>query len=222
MRRWKWTIRLGGLLAAATLVIGLLHLPAARPLLGLVGACPVGRVSATEIEDARRIALRSLRGSTRAPVRPALRFELERTTLDEVRGWAQARAIACDLSRESTLLVCSRVSADALASDALQPIDEVAFVFRLRDRRLVNLTTLTTGVAPGRAADSFAAITGALASALGSPEASRVPPRQWDGTRPVFIRYRYADYIADVSAMRLPGRGVVVREQYMSASENGS
>jgi hypothetical protein len=222
MRSWKWTIGLGGTLAAATLVIGILHMPAARPLLALIGACPVGRASAGEIEDARRIALRSLRGDTRAPARPALAFELERTTLDDVRGWARARGIACDLTRESTLLVCSRVPGDAFRSDAPQSIDEVAFVFRLRDRRLVNVTTLTTGVAPNGAAHSFAAIAGALASVLGTPEARRVPAQQWDGTRPVFIRYRYADYIADVSAMQLPGRGIVMREQYMSASESGS
>ena len=222
MRRWKWTIRLGGVLAAATLVTGILHLPAARPLLLLIGACPVGRASASEIEEARGIALRSLRGHGRAPARPALSFDLERTTLDDVRGWARARGIACDLSRESTLLVCSRVPAPALRSTALRSIDEVAFVFRVRDRRLVNVTTLTTGVAPKGAADSFAAIADGLASTLGAPEASRVPPAQWDGTRPVFVRYRYADYIADLSAMQLPGRGIVMREQYMSASDSGS
>jgi len=222
MRRWKRTIRFGGVLAAATLVMGILHLPAARPLLLLIGACPVGRASASEIEEARGIALRALRGDTRAPARPALSFDLERTTLDDVRGWARARGIGCDLSRESTLLVCSRVPAPALRSTSLQLIDEVAFVFRVRDRRLVNVTTLTTGVAPTGAADSFAAIAHGLASTLGTPEASRVPPAQWDGTRPVFVRYRYADYIADLSAMQLPGRGIVMREQYMSASDSGS
>ena len=222
MRKRKWTVGLASTLAAATLGVGALHLPAARPLLALIGACPVGRASASEIEDARRIALRSLRGDTRAPARPALSFELERTTLDDVRAWARAREISCDVSRESTLLVCSRVPAHALRSAAAQSIDEVAFVFRVRDRRLVNVTTLTTGVAPKGAADSFGAIAGALASALGRPETSRVPPPRWDGARPVFLRYRYADYIADVSAMQLPGRGIVMREQYMSASDSGS
>ena len=216
MQRRKWTIRLGGGLAAATLGIGLLHLPAARPLLARLGACPVGRASASEIEEARRIALRSLHGDTDAPARPALGFELERTTLDDVHAWARARAIACDESRESTLLVCRRVQADALESDALQPIDEVAFAFRLRDRRLVNVTTLSAGVSAQDAAHAFAAIAAALAVSLGTPEVSRLPPQPWDGTRPAFLRYRYLDYIADVSALRLPGRGIVMREQYMS------
>jgi hypothetical protein len=92
VRRRRWTVGLAGALAAATLGVGALHLPAARPLLALIGACPVGRASASEIEDARRIALRSLRGDTRAPARPALSFELERTTLDDVRAWARERA----------------------------------------------------------------------------------------------------------------------------------
>ena len=218
MRRWKWTIRVGGGLAAATVAVGLLHLPAARPLLARLGECPVARVSASDIEEARRIALRSLRGDADAPARPALGFELERTTLNDVRSWARAGAIACDESRESTLLVCSHVQADALGSDGRRPIDEVAFAFRLRDRRLVNVTTLSAGVPPQNAADAVAAIAAALAASLGAPEVSRFPPPRWDGTRPAFVRYRYLDYIADVSAMRLPGRGIVMREQYMSAS----
>jgi len=222
MRRWKWTIKAGGALAAATLAVGILHLPAARPLLALLGACPVGRASAREIEEARAIALRTLRGDGQAPARPALAFDLERTTIDDVCAWARAHAIACDVSRESTLLVCSRVPPVAVRSTAPQPIDEVAFVFRVRDKRLVNLTTLTTGMEARAAADSFSSIASRLASALGAPEASRVPPPQWDGMRPAFVRYRYADYIADLSAMRLPGRGIVVREQYMSASDKES
>jgi len=222
MRRWKWTIRAGGALAAATLVVGILHLPAARPLLALVGACPVGRASAREIEEARAMALGTLRGHAKAPARPALGFDLERSTIDDVRAWARAHAVACDLSRESTLLVCSRVPASAVGSPAPQRIDEVAFVFRVRDKRLVTVSTLTTGIEASGAADSFAAIASRLGSELGAPEASRVPPAPWDGTRPAFVRYRYADYIADLSAMQLPGRGIVVREQYMSASDSES
>jgi hypothetical protein len=217
----KWTWRVGGAFTAMTFVVGALHLPAARPLLALASAlCPVGRANASEIEEARRIALRSMRGTTPAPARPALGFALERTTLDDVRAWATAHRVTCDLSRESTLLVCEQVPAAALRSDTTQPIDEVAFQFRLRDRRLINLSTLTSGVAAGSAVDAFGAITATLGVELGTPAASRVPPPDWDG-RPAFVRYRYADYIASVSAMQLPGRGIVMREQYMSATDNG-
>src|SRR5262249_4844409 len=113
---WKGTIRAGGALGAATLVVGLLHLPAARPLLALVGACPVGHESASEIEEARGLALRSLRGSQPAPARPALGFTLERTTEAEVREWARTRGIPCESSREATLLVCSAVTAGSIQS----------------------------------------------------------------------------------------------------------
>ena len=218
----KWTIGLGYLLAAAILLIGVLHLPMARPLLALAGACPVGRASASDIEDARRIALRSLRGEGKAPARPALGFDLEQTTLDDVQVWARARAIGCDLSRESTLLVCRSVPAAALHATTQETIDEAAFVFRLRDRRLITVATLTSGAAANAAADSFAANAASLAASLGAAETRRVPRPGWDGAGPIFVRYRYADYIADVSAMRLPGRGIVMREQYMSASESGS
>ena len=216
MRR-KWIVRGGGTLAVITLAIGALHLPAARPLLALVGQCPVGRESPSEIEDARRIALRSLRGTGTAPVRPALGFALERTTEADVREWARTRGIACESSRESTLLVCSSIPPGALGW-ATPAVDELAFGFRVKDHRLVNLTTLTSGVDADRAANAFAASAASLKAALGTASAERLPSKAWDG-RPAYVRYRFADYVAAVSAMELPGRGIVMREQYLSAAE---
>jgi hypothetical protein len=213
----KWIVRGAGTVAGLTLAIAALHLPAARPLLALVGQCPVGRESPTEIEEARRIALRSLRGSGTAPARPALGFALERTTEPEVRQWARTRGIACESSREATLLVCTTVPAGALGPSAPQAVDELAFGFRVRDHRLVNLTTLTTGVDATAAATAFATTAASLTSELGAAAAERLPSTGWDGRRPAFVRYRFADYVAAVSAMELPGRGIVMREQYLSA-----
>ena len=211
-----WTVRIGGTFAVVTLAIGALHLPAARPLLALVGQCPAGRESPREIEDARRIALRSLRGPGLAPARPALGFALERTTEAEVREWARARGLRCESSREATLLVCGDVPPGALDPASPGAIDELAFGFRVRDGRLVNLTTLRTGVDATHAASALAASATALHQELGAAAAERLPSRTWDG-RPAFVRYRFADYIAAVSAMELPGRGIVMREQYLSA-----
>jgi hypothetical protein len=215
----KWIVRGAGTIAGLTLAIGALHLPAARPLLALVGQCPVGRESPREIEEARRIALRSLRGSGTAPGRPALGFALERTTEPEVREWARTRGISCESSREATLLVCNAVPAGALGRSKPQAVDELAFGFRVRDRRLVNLTTLTTGIDAAAAANAFAASAASLQSELGAAAAQRMPSADWDGRRPAFVRYRFGDYVAAVSAMELPGRGIVMREQYLSAAE---
>jgi hypothetical protein len=214
----KWIVRTAGTAAALTVLIGALHLPAARPLLALAGAvCPVGGASAREVEEARQLALRSIRGSDAAPARPAFGFALERTTEADVRAWASANRVACESSREATLLVCTAIPAAALP-DGIAAVDELAFGFRLRDHRLVNVSALTSGVAEPAAARSLEHTAAALEAALGRASSRRLPPASWDG-RPAFVRYRFADYVADVSAMRLPGRGIVMREQYMSAVE---
>ena len=61
-----------------------------------------------------------------------------------------------------------------------------------------------------------------LASALGAaPTASRLPSDTWDATDPLFVAYRFSDYIAGVSAMPMSGRGIVVRDHYASARSHG-
>jgi hypothetical protein len=223
MGMWKWSVRIGGSLVALTALVGVLHLPMARPLLGLLSAfCPVGNASPARIEEARSVALRSLRGEGIAPARPALGFVLDRTTYDDVRAWARSRRIACESSREDTLLVCSDIPADALGAFSDSRVDELAFGFRVRDKRLVNLTTLTTGLAPAAAAVSFDAIAGRLASQLGDAPLSKMPGAGWDGRGPAIVRYKFADYIANLTAMSLPDRGVVLKEHYLYAADAAS
>jgi hypothetical protein len=78
--------------------------------------------------------------------------------------------------------------------------------------RLVNLTTLRTGLDEGAAGASFRGLSQDLAEALGEP-ASR-------GTgETAYVAYRFADYLAEVSVMSLPRRGHALREHYMSALE---
>jgi hypothetical protein len=215
----KWTVRLGGAALGVTGVVGLLHLPIARPLLALLGACPV-RATPGQTELARRAALRKLRGTDPAPARPALGFTLDTTSLADVQAWARTRGIACEASMQDTLVKCDTVPAGALATGASGTFDEVAFGFRLADRRLVNVTTLSGGFEAAAAAARFSAIAATLAGAIGAPPtAKRLPSSAWDAGGPVFVEYRYADYIAGVSAMGMTGRGVVLREHYISARD---
>jgi hypothetical protein len=90
--------------------------------------------------------------------------------------------------------------------------DEVAFGFRLRDLRLVNLTALRTGLSPGVAGGELRRIAARLEDALG-------PPWKDIAGDPAVVAHRHADYLAEVSAMSLRGRGHVLREHYMSAPE---
>jgi hypothetical protein len=219
MRWWKWTVRLGAGTLCATGVIGFLHLPIARPLLARLGACPV-RATPGRTEAARRVALSRLRGAHPAPARPALGFSLETTTLADVQAWGRTRGIACQASMQDTLLKCESVPASAVTG-ASGAFDEVAFGFRLADHRLVAVTTISGGLEIGAAAARFTAIAETLEGAIGtSPAAKRLPTPAWDARGPVFVEYRYIDYIAGVSAMGMQGRGVVMREHYTSARDD--
>ena len=219
---WKWIVRIGAAAAGSTALVGLLHLPAARPLLARFGAiCPV-RATPQEVEAARREALRKLRGTDPAPGRPALGFELESTTLAAVHAWAKAAGIACEVSMQDTLVKCEEVPAGAVTTGGSGTLDEIAFGFRLADHRLVNITTISVGLAVKAAVSRFNGIAAALDEALGPPTRKRLPSDAWDAKGPVFVEYRYADYIATVSALDLPGRGLVLREHYVSARDAAS
>jgi hypothetical protein len=219
MNWWKWTVRIGGTALVGTGIVGVLHLPIARPLLVRLGACPV-RATPKETEQARRVALRKLRGRDPAPARPALGFTLDSTSLADVRTWAQTRGIGCEASMQDTLVKCDTVPAGALTTGASGTFDEVAFGFRLADHRLVTVTTLSGGFGVAAAATRFTAIAATLADEIGAPpSAKRLPSPAWNAGGPVFVEYRYADYIAGVSAMGMTGRGVVLREHYTSARD---
>jgi len=216
MTRW-FVVRVGGAALCGTALIGLLHLPAARPLLAWLGACPV-RATPTATERARARALVRLRGTVAAPARPALGFTLDTTTLADVRAWADGHRLACAASMQDTLLKCDGVPAAAIPG-AKAPVDEVAFGFRARDGRLASVTTITAGLAASAASARLTATAASLSAAIGAPTASHLPSGAWDAAGPVLVAYRFSDYIAGVSAMPMstPGRGVVLREYYTSA-----
>jgi hypothetical protein len=197
-------------LALATLAVGALHLPWARPLLQRVGGCPVGRATPRQVEAAQRAALRKLGGASPAPARPALGFELGRTTLAEVEAWAGARGLGCQRLRDGALLRCRDVPGAALAGGS-GDYDDVSFGFRLADHRLVAVTTLRAGLSPQEASARAATAAAALERRLGPPTA------RTSGAFGTFLQYRYADYLAGVTAMNLRSQGHAVREHYTGA-----
>jgi hypothetical protein len=214
-RLFAW-ITAGTVVAVAA--VGALHTPAARPLLMRIGGCPMG-ASPAQIETAQRAAVKKTRGVTPSPARPALGFTLDGATLADVRAWAKGEGLACEELREGTLVKCAHVPASAVATDAHAAFEEIAFGFRLADKRLVNVTTLRVGLGGDEAATTLREITASLARDLGPPAfgGADVTAAELDQATPATIAYRYSDFIADVSAMRLPQRGIAVREHYMSA-----
>jgi hypothetical protein len=206
----RWVARCGSAVVLLVAAIGVLHLPAARPWLRRAGGCPVPRATAAQVEEAQVRAFGRLRGTDVARVRPALGFDLEIATSTDVLAWARRHAIACDSHREGALLLCNAVPVSAVSPGGAGTYDELAFGFRLRDSRLVNLTALRTGLPPDAAAREVRRIGADLEEKLGEPS------RRVEGD-PTTLLYRRSDYLAEVSAMSLRERGHALREHYMAA-----
>ena len=209
-----------GSLAAGVAAVGVLHMPFARGLLMSVGGCPVGHAKLAEIEPARRAAIAAERGLEAAPARPALGFELDRTTLAQTRAWAEGTHVACEDVREG-LLRCKGVPSAALGlSDSDGPVSELYFGFDTHGR-LVDVSTMRMHLpSSGVARD----VQGKLVSEVGAPHQTSGSFDEAHLAREgaqslASLRYRYKDYFAEVIAMRFAGDGLVLREHYMSAND---
>jgi hypothetical protein len=218
------TIAVAGFLAAATAVIGVLHAPFARSLLMRLGGCPMysAKMTAAQMDRARSLGVSGNQGTRSAPVRPALGFALDATTLAQVHAWAAHEHVECE-DAGPALVTCSHVSPVALGRPAVEgSIDELGLAFDVRGH-LVNVTTLRTHMksrdAASAARDVALVLSGTLGPAdkvNGSFDANRLAVAGIDSL--ATVRYRYSDYFADVTAMTLPSSGASVREHYMSAN----
>ena len=199
-------------------LIGALHLPIARPLLGALGmGCPL-KASPEEVEAARLRSARAVRGTEPSPARPALGFRLDQMTRAEVEAWASQSGLSCQPSQQGMVLRCKAVPATALG-EAEGMVDDLTFGFRPQDGRLVNLTALRAQPDPGAAAETLQRIRAGLAAKLGEGRLLGQPTALYlagGALRTALVEYRFRDYLADVSATNLGDR-VVVREHYMSA-----
>jgi hypothetical protein len=167
-------------------------------------------------DQARRLAAAGQGDAHRAPSRPAFGFLLDRTTLDEVRAWAQRARLECDDAR-ANVVTCAHVP----ASTGI--VDELTMAFDASGR-LVNVTTYRTHLDAEAGAAMARSIAASLASELGPPTRSAGPFGGAELATPGVaglstISYRFADYIADVTVMNLAHTGVSLREHYMSAAD---
>ncbi len=209
-------------LALLTAVIGAMHLKAARPLLAKLGIkCPIEATGA-DVERARLNSARNARGAETAASRPALGFALDSMTLADVKTWADKHQVSCEESRQSTLLTCSNVPANALGAGS-PAVSELDFGFTPKDTRLVNISAWHNGMSSTEAATEMNTVVAALEQQLGAPsEENGDRTASYLAAKPMrtaVVQYRFADYIADVSATNIPGRGLMMREHYMSARD---
>lgn len=209
-------------LAFLTAVIGVMHLKAARPLLAMLGVkCPIEATGA-DVERARLKSARAVRGTEVAASRPALGFALDTTTLADVKAWADKNQISCDESRQSTLLKCTNVPASAVGGTG-PAVSEVDFGFTPKEARLVNVSAWHNRMSSADAIAQMNTAVSGLEKQLGAPtEEKGDRSASYLAAAPMHtavVQYRFADYIADVTATNLPGVGPTLREHYMSARD---
>jgi hypothetical protein len=220
-KRW-----MGGIAGGVTLLIaaiGFLHTPAGRPLLARVGGCPVGNAPPARVEEGRVRAVLQTRGAEAAPARPALGFRLDETTLADVKAWASHHGARCVEKREGTLLQCADVPSRAIdgpAADASAKVDDVSFGFTPGTHVLTGISTLRYARVPGGAVATLDHKVSSLEKELGAGKATGQRDEGYlsgGAYRTAVVEYRFRDYMADVTGMNLPGRGIAVREHYQSA-----
>jgi hypothetical protein len=209
-------------LAVLTLFVGAMHTKAARPLLARLGVkCPV-QGSSAEVEAARREGARAQCGLEAATSRPALGFALDTMTLTDVKAWAEKQQVSCEEVRKHSFLRCANVPESVLGGTG-PAIAELDFGFAPSSEQLVNLSAWRSGMTGAAAAAQMNAVARSLKQQLGAPtheSGARSAGYLASGPmRTAVVQYRFSDYIADLSATNIPGRGLMLREHYMSARD---
>lgn len=208
-----WTA--AGLLGVTGL-IGFAHTPTGRPLLALLGVvpgCPVlANLDPLKAQESRRTWVARKAGKGLAPARPALGFELGRTSKTEVTRVLANQGIGCQSVRKDSALSCKRGSDDLLlqfdGQDRLVAID----VFRTTDSSAEAVSLLDA------VARDLSSKIGEATQTRGERTASYLDEARF---RQVVLEYRYSDYSARVAATNF-GSGMRVREQYDLITKSGS
>jgi len=188
-----WILAGSAAACGATLAIGALHLPAAKPLLLLLtgGSCPIGEeLSPAARDDARALSVATVRGESRAPSRPALGLTLGVSTRAEGEAWGATRGFRC--APASGGLRCE----GAAGEDVWLELDGTDHV--------VSVVATQRDLTPAAGTAAFAQREQELAE-LGTPWKRR----DADLTRTLaqqLAEYRYEDYRVQVTATNTGGR----------------
>ena len=222
---WQRAVRMAAILVGTFVAVGgVLHMPFARGLLMRAGGCPMAvEPSAQVVDTAHQGALAKQRGTEMAPSRPALGFELDKTTRDAVMAWAQDNKLTCQLDR-GRVVRCNDVKASAVGvSDVQGRISILSFAFNAQDR-LVDVSSMRVHMTPRAGLAALTDITTGLTRQLGAPhtqlgqfDLEHLSQKSIAGLSNV--GYRFHDYAVDVVAMSFDSDGLVVREHYASIAD---
>jgi hypothetical protein len=195
-------------------VVGFAHTKAGRPMLKyLTGAgCPLGldvKASPQELEAHRGAALRRLVGDGLAPssLRPALDFELGKTTRADVKTWLDARGVRFTADDARGEIVCPQLGD---ASDVRFTFDPTGTLVQAQAAHRSGSPDDAVRLLDARKAELQAKI-GAPTRAYGDATAAYLAP----GTiRQAGFEYAFSDYRVTVTATQMGPLGLMVRETY--------
>lgn len=223
------SLRVGAGIGAGVLLalgaIGWMHTPSGLRFLAAAGVpCPVNTVTPEQVRQLRSVGLASIRGGAPAPVRPApAGMQLDRTTEAEALALLGRAHAQCEAQvRGYRHLRCRGIDAGALALDG-PPVSELWLSFGPAGR-LVGVDVYRRGMDAASLRTVWSSAAARLRGALGAPTlALGDPAPEALAALPIQtarLQYRYADYLATVTASHLPHSGLSVREQYLSAKED--
>lgn len=209
-------------------VVGYAHTPPGRPLKMWMGrafgmtasSCPLGYDVAQSPEEkaaARKGFALSHRGEQRAAARPALGFELDHTSRDDVTAWAERHGVHCERPRSGPDLECANVPAEAIA-DGQVPPKSLWFSFDQRDRLVALVAVRKDGDAERissaflQLGDHVKTVAGAPAQVDGDGSAARLRSGLLVQST---VEFRFADYYAIARTSNV-GDGFVMTEEYRS------
>jgi hypothetical protein len=201
-------------------VMGFLHTPYGRPFMRRLGmTCPATRVLPAQVEAVRLRAVAALRGDLPSPARPALGQNLDVSRAADVTAWTRAHGLGCVEEARPVHAIRCDGPADRVARDPkAPPVDQVVFAFS-PDGRLVSVDRLRSTLTPVEATRLFGEAADQLLAALGPGQVvgDASPDYLASGSMHIArLAYRFADYLATVTAMNVGGR-IVMHEQYESA-----
>jgi hypothetical protein len=213
--------------ALLTGLIGVLHLPAAAPLLRRISpafACPLRKGTPDQIDRGHALGVAAIRASatSAAPARPALGFALDRTRRADIEAWASRHGVSCAaIGGNDNLQKCVDVPASAVGQAAeLGPLEEVCFEFKASGE-LVNVQAMRRHLGAADAARVVGSRERTVAATVGAPTLSAGEATAANLGRSALASYvaehTFIDYRATVSATNLAHTGVMVREEYLSA-----
>jgi hypothetical protein len=223
----KAVLALGGVLALATVVIGVAHTPFGRPLLKLPllsmlarhAGCPVGPVDALTFDQIRITKLRAALGGADAAAHPALAFELGQTSRADVQQWINGTQSNCHEGAVTSVLECTDVT-----TFGTPVISRLTLQFDKKSH-LVSVDLLRAAPSVYEVLPHFSALerelterVGPVSSSVGAANATFLTSTP---LQTVVRGFRFRDYSADVMLLNLGKRGFRLREQYSWLEQPG-